>query len=375
MRGGAMTIEAVDPRARGLRPSRSRGRPAPLSVLARLDWLLLGATLARGRLRALGDRRHHAARPGRQRRTAARRSTPPPAGSRSSLATLIDPGLYRRFWQRDLRLPLLGDGVPCSSSARPRAARSGGSTSASSPSSRPSSARCCSRSRSRRSSPGTRKQIDRIDVPLKTIALALVPILLVFAQPDVGTALVYIAVARSPCSSSPGVRWLHLVVIAATGLVGRARRPLVAALRSGVSVLKPYQTASPASPSERSELLQPDQSMIAVGSGGLRGQGRQRRHPDGARLPAGARHRLRVRLARRAARLLRRLDPAPALPARRLAGPEDRHGRARPLRGDRRGRDRLRLPLPGVRQRRHDDGDRADHRASRCRSSPSAARR
>ena len=43
--------------------------------------------------------------------------------------------------------------------------------------------------------------------------------------------------------------------------------------------------------------------------------------------------------------------------------------------GDRRRRDRLRAALPDLRQRRHDDGDRADHRHPACRSSASAARR
>ncbi len=47
--------------------------------------------------------------------------------------------------------------------------------------------------------------------------------------------------------------------------------------------------------------------------------GPERRHPDAARLPAGAPHRLRLRLVRRAARLRRRLAPARALPARALA--------------------------------------------------------
>ena len=35
---------------------------------------------------------------------------------------------------------------------------------------------------------------------------------------------------------------------------------------------------------------------------------------------------------------------------------------SRPLRRDRRRRDRLRVPVPGLRQRRHDDGHRTDHR-------------
>ena len=50
-------------------------------------------------------------------------------------------------------------------------------------------------------------------------------------------------------------------------------------------------------------------------------------------------------------------------------------GARRALRRRRRGRARRRVPLPGLRQRRDDDGRRACRRGSHCRSSPSAARR
>src|SRR5581483_11166704 len=88
----------------------------------------------------------------------------------------------------------------------------------------------------------------------------------------------------------------------------------------------------------------------------------RRRHPDAPQLPAGALHRLRVRVARRGARLLRRVDPAAPLPARRVEGAEGGDGRARPLLRDRRRRHRVHVPVPGVRERRDDDGPRADHR-------------
>src|SRR5207244_11634714 len=78
--------------------------------------------------------------------------------------------------------------------------------------------------------------------------------------------------------------------------------------------------------------------------------------------PPRARDGLRLRLARRAARLPRRRPPALPLPAPRLARSAHRHARARPLLGARRRRDRGRLPPPGLRERRHDDGDRAYHR-------------
>src|SRR5207248_2404051 len=88
---------------------------------------------------------------------------------------------------------------------------------------------------------------------------------------------------------------------------------------------------------------------------------RGQRDADDARLPARARDRLRVRLARRAARLPRRGRAALPLPARRLARPADRGHSARPVLGDRRRWNRRRALVPDLRERGDDDGDRADH--------------
>ena len=60
-------------------------------------------------------------------------------------------------------------------------------------------------------------------------------------------------------------------------------------------MLKPYQAArltafaSATGQAAGTNSYNLTQSKIAVGAGGLRGQGRHRRHPDGARLPARAR--------------------------------------------------------------------------------------
>src|SRR6266516_1763537 len=83
--------------------------------------------------------------------------------------------------------------------------------------------------------------------------------------------------------------------------------------------------------------------------------------PDALPLPPRAPHRLCVRLARRAARIRRRLDPALALPVRRLARAEDPGRCPRCLFGDRGGRDRDRVSLPDLRERRDDDRNRANH--------------
>ena len=100
--------------------------------------------------------------------------------------------------------------------------------------------------------------------------------ILVFLQPDLGTALVYSA-ALAAVLLVAGVRWLHLAVLA-------ARAPSWSPPCSGsspqlgVEVLKPYQTA------RLTGFANPDvdpsgltynvtQSITAIGAGGLDGRG------------------------------------------------------------------------------------------------------
>ena len=195
---------------------------------------------------------------------------------------------------------------------------------------------------------------------------AAIPIVLVFVQPDLGTALVYLA-ALGAMLFVCGTPWTHLAVL---GARRRCSSPSACSGRGpavGVDFLKTYQKqrltcfTHPATCPVDATL-----QRRAVDRRRRLGRGerprRRQRDADEPRLPARAPHRLRVRVVRRAARLRRRVDPARALPARALARPARRHGRARPLLGDRRGRDRRRAALPDLRQRRHDDGDRADHR-------------
>ena len=106
------------------------------------------------------------------------------------------------------------------------------------------------------------------------IGLGAVPILLVFTQPDLGTALVYSA-ALFAVLFFAGLRWRQLLALLAVGVIG-----ITAVLwllpAAGVQVLKPYQAAR--------LTLDPDadpggitynlsQSITAVGSGGLTGRG------------------------------------------------------------------------------------------------------
>jgi rod shape determining protein RodA len=106
------------------------------------------------------------------------------------------------------------------------------------------------------------------------IGLGAVPILLVFMQPDLGTALVY-AASLFAILYFVGLRWRQLGVLFAAGVFAIAS--VLWLLPSvGVQVLKPYQAARltldpTADPGGITYNL--DQSITAVGSGGLTGRG------------------------------------------------------------------------------------------------------
>jgi rod shape determining protein RodA len=109
---------------------------------------------------------------------------------------------------------------------------------------------------------------------LSVIGLGAIPILLVFMQPDLGTALVY-AASLFAVLFFVGLRWRQLAVLLAVGVLA-----IVSVLwllpGVGVQVLKPYQAARltldpSADPGGITYNL--DQSITAVGSGGLTGRG------------------------------------------------------------------------------------------------------
>lgn len=120
------------------------------------------------------------------------------------------------------------------------------------------------------------RRLHEPQVVLQTVGLALVPIFLVFKQPDLGTALVYTA-AVAACLFVAGIRWSHLAVLASIGAL------VIASViwflpGAGIEVLQPYQTA------RLTGFTNPDsdpsgatynvtQSITAVGSGGLNGRG------------------------------------------------------------------------------------------------------
>ena len=205
------------------------------------------------------------------------------------------------------------------------------------------------------------RMIGRLRTVASAIALAVVPLLLVFLQPDLGTALVY-AAALSAVLFLAGVRWLHLVL-----LVGLAATLVASVLwflpASGIEVLKPYQTARLTGftnpDSDPSGLTyNVNQSITAVGAGGLEGRGvTEASQTRFDYLPEHATDFVFASFAEQRG-FFGAGDPPAALPARRVARATGRDGRRRPVRRRRRGGDRVRVPLPGVRQCRHDDGHR-----------------
>jgi rod shape determining protein RodA len=111
---------------------------------------------------------------------------------------------------------------------------------------------------------------------VEAIGLGSIPILLVFVQPDVGTAMVY-AAALAAVLFVAGVRWTHLAALG-VGTVVLALAVLWFLPAAGVHVLKPYQEQ------RLTHFTHPDsdpagatynvsQSINAVGAGGVKGRG------------------------------------------------------------------------------------------------------
>ncbi len=128
--------------------------------------------------------------------------------------------------------------------------------------------------------------VDRIrrlgnrDVTGRIVLLALFPAILVVAQPDLGSGLVYLAIA-AVIMFVAGTKWTHLAALAglATASVGIA---LLVAPAVGVEVLKPYQVdrlTAFVNPTEdpQKQGYQLRQSITAIGAGQKLGRG-----PDGA---------------------------------------------------------------------------------------------
>lgn len=122
------------------------------------------------------------------------------------------------------------------------------------------------------------RRLGEFRTVLQTIGLGVLPMLLVFLQPDLGTALVY-AAALAAVLFVAGVRWLHVVVMLAA-TVALALLVLWFLPSVGMPVLKPYQvkrltsfTHPDSDPSGDTYNLA--QSITAIGAGGVDGRGIQ----------------------------------------------------------------------------------------------------
>lgn len=120
------------------------------------------------------------------------------------------------------------------------------------------------------------RRVGELGTVATAVGLGLVPMGLVFLEPDLGTALVYGAALTAVLFLS-GVRWLHLILLG-VGTVVLVTSVLWLLPAAGVEVLKPYQTA------RLTGFTSPDsdpggltynvtQSRTAVGAGGLSGRG------------------------------------------------------------------------------------------------------
>jgi rod shape determining protein RodA len=105
---------------------------------------------------------------------------------------------------------------------------------------------------------------------------ALVPAMLVIAQPDLGSGMVYVVIALTLLFVA-GTSWKHLTALVALGAVSLTF-VLVAAPAAGIHVLKPYQVQRltaflhPTTNAQK-EGYQQEESKIAIGSGQKTGRG------------------------------------------------------------------------------------------------------
>jgi rod shape determining protein RodA len=122
------------------------------------------------------------------------------------------------------------------------------------------------------------RRLNEAETTSRIMLLALVPAMLVVAQPDLGSGMVYLAVAVAVLFVA-GTKWTHFAALGVLAL-GAVLLVLVAAPKAGIQVLKPYQvdrltaflhpTDNP-----REQGYQINQSLTAIGSGGKSGRGDQ----------------------------------------------------------------------------------------------------
>ena len=120
------------------------------------------------------------------------------------------------------------------------------------------------------------RRLGERETTSRIVLLALIPAMLVVAQPDLGSGLVYLAIVLAVLFVA-GTKWTHFAALAGLGTVAIVVVAL-AAPTVGVDVIKPYQVdrltafLNP-STDPADEGYQINQSLTAIGSGGKTGRG------------------------------------------------------------------------------------------------------
>jgi rod shape determining protein RodA len=122
------------------------------------------------------------------------------------------------------------------------------------------------------------RRLGERETTSRIVLLALLPAILVVAQPDLGSGLVYLAIVLAVLFVA-GTPWTHFAALSAVGATALVV-VLLAAPAVGVEVLKPYQVdrltafLNPSTDPAK-QGYQIHQSLTAIGSGGKTGRGDQ----------------------------------------------------------------------------------------------------
>jgi rod shape determining protein RodA len=122
------------------------------------------------------------------------------------------------------------------------------------------------------------RHLSEKETTSRILLAAILPAMLVVAQPDLGSGLVYLAIAATILFVA-GTKWTHFVVLGGLAAVA-VTSVLVLAPAAGIHVLKPYQVqrlTAFVNPTDnpREQGYQLKQSITAIGSGQKTGRGPQ----------------------------------------------------------------------------------------------------
>ena len=122
------------------------------------------------------------------------------------------------------------------------------------------------------------RRVGEKETTSRIMLLAIFPAMLVVAQPDLGSGMVYVSIALAILFVA-GTRWTHFAALGGLAVVAIVA-VVVAAPAMGVQVLKPYQMdrlTAFVNPQDNpaKQGYQQSQSLVAVGAGGRTGRGDQ----------------------------------------------------------------------------------------------------